>query len=66
MNHQGTRMPTYRLGIIGLGRMGSTIDPERFPVFDDDVEAIQEGYGVRLGLRNTLQTQRGGPGRWRG
>ena len=34
-------------------------------VYDTDVEALHEGYTIRLGLRNTLQTQRGGEGRWR-
>lgn len=45
--------------------MTSTFDPDDLPVFDQDVEGISEGGGVRLGLRNTLQTQRGGQGRWR-
>lgn len=43
----------------------SSVDPEDYPVFDPDVEGISEGAGARLGIRNTLQTQRGGPGRWR-
>jgi len=43
----------------------SSVDPEAYPVFDPDVEGIGEGAGARLGVRNTLQTQRGGPGRWR-
>jgi len=43
----------------------STLDSDELPVFDPDVEAISEGSGLRLGVRNTLQTQRGGPGRWR-
>ncbi len=50
---------------IDVFYMGSTINPEDIPVYDNDVEAIQEGTGVRLALTNTLQTQRGGPGRWR-
>ncbi|MCE9589826.1 MAG: LPS assembly protein LptD [Planctomycetes bacterium] len=45
--------------------MGSSVNPEDYPVYDPDVEGIQEGAGARFGLRNTLQTQRGGPGRWR-
>ena len=43
----------------------STVDSEDLPVFDPDVEDISDGAGLRLALRNTLQTQRGGPGRWR-
>lgn len=44
---------------------GSTIDPESLPAYDSDVEALHEGGGVALGVRLTLQTQRGGAGRWR-
>jgi len=44
---------------------GTTIEREDLPVFDPDVEGITEGIGGRVGMRNTLQTQRGGPGRWR-
>ena len=33
--------------------------------YDYDVETINEGGTIRLGMRNTLETQRGGPGRWR-
>lgn len=44
---------------------GSTINPEDIPVYDTDVESLSEGYGVRVGGRQILQTQRGGPGRWR-
>lgn len=43
----------------------TSIDPERLPVFDPTVEDVRGGFAARLGLRNTLQTQRGGPGRWR-
>ena len=51
---------------VDLYAIGSTIDPEDIPVYDPQVEAIREGAGARFGLRNTLQTERGGPGRWRG
>jgi LPS transport system D len=44
---------------------GSTVPPEDLPVYDPDVEALSEGFGVRAGVRNTFQTQRGGPGQWR-
>jgi len=50
---------------IDLSYAGSTINPEDLPVYDADVEMLSEGYTIRLGLRNTLQTQRGGEGRWR-
>ncbi|MCC7146741.1 MAG: LPS assembly protein LptD [Phycisphaeraceae bacterium] len=45
--------------------MGATVDAGSYPIYDQDVEGIDEGYGTRLGVRNTLQTRRGGPGRWR-
>lgn len=38
---------------------GANIDSEDLPVYDYDVESLQEGEGVRLGLTNTLQTHRG-------
>jgi len=44
---------------------GATINSEDLPVYDADVEGLNEGFGIRLGVRNTLQTQRGGLGRWR-
>ncbi len=36
-----------------------------YPIYDEDVEAIGAGGALRLGVRNTWQTQRGGPGEWR-
>ncbi len=36
-----------------------------YPIYDLDVEGISTGTLMRVGLRNTWQTQRGGPGRWR-
>lgn len=41
---------------------GSTINPEDIPVYDDHVEALHEGFGVRVGATNRFQTQRGGDG----
>ncbi|MCA9290900.1 MAG: LPS assembly protein LptD, partial [Phycisphaerales bacterium] len=35
------------------------------PVYDQSVEAIGGGSVVAMAVRNTWQTQRGGPGRWR-
>ncbi len=45
--------------------VGSTIEPEAIPVYDPDVEQLSEGFGFMMGVRNTLQTRRGGPGQWR-
>jgi hypothetical protein len=50
---------------VDLYLTGSSLDPERIPVYDVDVERLSEGAGVRIGMTNTLQTQRGGEGRWR-
>lgn len=44
---------------------GETINSEDLPVYDAEVEGIQDGAGLRLGLTNTLQTKRGGAGRER-
>src|SRR5262249_8115121 len=44
---------------------GSTVQSEGLPVYDPDVEAINDGPGARIGLRNTFQTQRGTAGQWR-
>ncbi|MCW5753413.1 MAG: hypothetical protein KIT24_01755 [Phycisphaeraceae bacterium] len=43
----------------------TTIDRGDLPVYDDEVESLLEGTLFRIGLNQTLQTQRGGPGRWR-
>ena len=50
---------------VDLSLAGATLNPEDIPVFDRHVEGIREGTTARFGLRNTLQTQRGGPGQWR-
>lgn len=44
---------------------GSNIDPNNLPEYDDDVESLAQGAGVKLGMVNTWQTRRGGPGRER-
>jgi hypothetical protein len=44
---------------------GATVDSRALPVYDSQVEGLAEGGGVRIGVDNTLQTRRGGPGRWR-
>lgn len=43
----------------------SSVDRTDLAVFENDVEGINRGMVTKLGLRNTLQTQRGGAGRWR-
>ncbi len=43
----------------------SSVNPEDIPIFDADVESLHEGFGARIGMRQTFQTQRGGEGRWR-
>lgn len=44
---------------------GSSLNSDDLPVFDPTVERLQDGPGARVGLRNTLETQRGGAGQWR-
>ncbi len=41
------------------------IDQFDLPLYDLAVESLATGSIVELALRNTWQTQRGGPGRWR-
>ena len=43
----------------------SDVSDDDLPVYDWEVESIGTAAAVRLGVRNTWQTQRGGPGRWR-
>lgn len=50
---------------INIFYADTTIDEDELPVFDYDVEHLAQGGGVTLGLKNTLQTRRGGPGRER-
>lgn len=40
-----------------------TLNDGGLPVYDQDVEAISAGSAVRAGVRQILQTKRGGPGR---
>jgi hypothetical protein len=42
-----------------------TVSEEDLPEYNASVESIGAGGAVQLGLRNTIQSQRGGPGRWR-
>ena len=49
-----------------LAWYGATnIDDGDLPVYDEAVESIGGGSVLQVGVRNTWQTQRGGPGRWR-
>lgn len=50
---------------VDLFTSWSSLDSRDLPYFDADVEPLTEGSGARLGIRQTFQTQRGGPGRWR-
>ncbi len=50
---------------VTLSHAWTDLQQEDLPVYDYDVESLTSGSTIRLGLRNTLQTQRGGPGRWR-
>ncbi len=43
----------------------SSIDPDELPVFDYDVESLAQGSLFRVGVNQTFQTRRGGPGRQR-
>jgi len=50
---------------LTLWHAGTNIDRVNLPVYDDGVENLAEGSMVRLGIDQTWQTKRGGPGRWR-
>lgn len=50
---------------VTLWHAGTTVDDSELPVYDTDVESLLEGSAVRVGLNQTWQTKRGGPGRWR-
>jgi hypothetical protein len=43
----------------------TTLERADLPVYDETVENISDGTAVRLGVDQTWQTKRGGPGRWR-
>src|SRR5690606_21958824 len=43
----------------------TNIDQRDLPVYDESVESLADGSAIRLGLDQTFQTQRGGPGRRR-
>lgn len=43
---------------------GTNIDSADLPVYDPNVEGIADGAAMKLGVTQTFQTKRGGPGRW--
>ncbi len=42
----------------------TSVDQDELPVYDESVESLANGNALRLALEQTLQTKRGGPGRW--
>ncbi len=43
----------------------STVSSDDLPIYDQDVEGAEFTEAIKFGMRNVLQTQRGGPGRWK-
>lgn len=43
---------------------GTNVDSSDLPIYDPDVEGITDGAAMKLGITQTFQTKRGGPGRW--
>ncbi len=43
---------------------GTSIEAKDIPVYDKDVEQLADGGMARVGVTQTFQTQRGGPGQW--
>jgi len=43
----------------------SNVPDGAYPVYDEDAESIGGATAYDMNIRNTFQTQRGGPGRWR-
>ncbi len=50
---------------VTLWHAGTNIDRTSLPIYDREVESIAEGSAIRIGIDQSWQTQRGGPGRWR-
>ena len=42
----------------------TSVDQDELPVYDESVESLANGSAVRVALEQTVQTKRGGPGRW--
>jgi len=51
--------------IADLSWAESNINRGDLPIYDPEVESLATGGIMRVGLLQTLQTRRGGPGRWR-
>lgn len=47
-----------------ISSAGTSIESSNLPIYDEEVEGITNGTLTRVGLDQTWQTQRGGPGRW--
>lgn len=47
-----------------LWAAGATVEGRSLPTYDENVENLADGAIARFGVRQILQTQRGGPGRW--
>jgi hypothetical protein len=43
---------------------GTTMESANMPTYDERVEALADGTMMKLGVTQTFQTQRGGPGQW--
>jgi hypothetical protein len=43
---------------------GTSIEEGDLPVYDKEVEQLVDGGMTRIGITQTFQTQRGGPGQW--
>ena len=50
---------------VTLWHASSNVTQGALPVYDPRVEGINTGTAARFGLKQTWQTYRGGPGRWR-
>lgn len=50
-------------GVTWFGA-GTNTEAKQIPTYDENVEGILDGNITRLGVLQTFQTQRGGPGRW--
>ncbi|HEX2836682.1 MAG TPA: LPS assembly protein LptD [Phycisphaerales bacterium] len=49
---------------ITLWAAGTNVEAKNIPSYDPLVDSLADGQAVRLGLAQTFQTKRGGPGRW--
>lgn len=49
---------------LTLWGAGTTLESDNLPVYDESVENLADGTTFRIGVTQTLQTQRGAPGAW--